>query len=164
MTVSRRPVFAQLAERVAWTFVQAFLVAWFAGGAVFDWTVGRAAVAAGVAAVVTLALNAVQGAAIPKGLGFYTDAGLRVARSASAAFLAFLLVEPQAVLSGRVWEGAVGSAAVAALAALKAVAARAVGNPDTAATLPVGADPWLEKGDVLPDSEPIEPGVVPDDL
>lgn len=164
MTVNEKPVFAQVAERVVWTFVQAFLVAWFAGGAVFDWTVSTAALAAGVAAVVTLALNAVQNATIPQHVGFYTDAGLRVARSASAAFLAFLLVEPEAILTGRVWEGAAGAAAVAALAAVKAVAARVVGNPSTAATLPVGMDPWLPKGDVFPEPERIEPGEIPDDL
>ena len=129
----------QIVEKVGWTFAQAFLIA-LLGMSELDWTATEAAIAAGVTAVVTLALASVQGAAIPVGLPFYSDLGLRIARSAAAAFLSYLIVEPGAVLAGDTWQGAAAAAGMAILVALKGGAARFIGNPDTAATLPRGRD------------------------
>lgn len=129
----------QIVERVGWTFAQAFLVA-LLGMSELDWTATEAAIAAGVTAVITLALASVQGAVIPVGLPFYTDLGLRIARSSAAAFLSYLIVEPGAVLAGDTWQGAAAAAGMAILVALKGGAARFTGNPNTAATLPRGRD------------------------
>lgn len=129
----------QIVEKVGWTFAQAFLIA-LLGMSELDWTATEAALAAGVTAVVTLALASVQSAAIPVGLPFYSDLGLRIARSAAAAFLSYLIVEPGAVLAGDTWQGAAAAAGMAILVALKGGAARFIGNPDTAATLPRGRD------------------------
>lgn len=129
----------QIVERVGWTFAQAFLVA-LLGMSELDWTATEAAIAAGVTAVITLALASVQGAVIPVGLPFYTDLGLRIARSSAAAFLSYLIVEPGAVLAGDTWQGAAAAAGMAILVALKGGASRFIGNPNTAATLPRGRD------------------------
>lgn len=159
----------QIVEKVGWTFVQAFLVA-LLGVSELDWTTTQAAIAAGITAVFTLALASVQGAVIPVGLPFYTDLGLRIARSSAAAFLAYLLVEPGAVLAGETWQGAVGAAGMAALVVIKGGAAHFIGNPNSAATLPRGRDvidtvgvevPGYSPNDDDPDG-PTEPGEVPD--
>ena len=123
-----------MAEKVLWTFVQAAAVA-FAAASSLDWSAGRAALAAGVAAVVTLGLSAVSAEAVREDLGFYRELGLRVVRSSVAAFLSFLLVDPGAVLTGKAWQGAVGAAAMAALVVVKGMAAQFVGDPDSPATL-----------------------------
>ena len=159
----------QIVEKVGWTFAQAFLVA-LLGMNELGWTSTEAAIAAGVTAVLTLAMASVQGAAIPVGLPFYTDLGLRIARSAAAAFLAYLLVEPGAVLAGETWQGALGAAGMAILVALKGGAARFIGNPTSAATLPRGRDvidtvgvevPGYSPNDDDPDG-PTAPGELPD--
>jgi hypothetical protein len=152
-----------IAEKVLWTFAQAGLVALLAVNQ-FDWSGGKVALAAGTTAVITLALASVQSAAVPEGLPFYTDLGLRIARSGAAAFLSFLLVAPDLVLDGQAWKGAAGAAGMAVLVALKGGAARFIGNPTTAATLPGWIDPSPdENGEVEPrDDEPIELGDMPD--
>lgn len=159
----RISVLAPIAEKVLWTFVQGFLVA-LLGVSEFDWTNGQAAIAAGITAVITLALASVTAAAVPEGLPFYNDLALRVARSGSAAFLSFLLIEPDAVLTGQAWKGAVGAAGMAALVIIKGGAARFIGNGNTAATLPSWADPVPdENGEFEPaDDEPLEEGELPD--
>ena len=132
---------AKIAEKVLWTFVQAFAVAVCAVGTPLDWSLGTAGVAAGVAAVITLGLSAVTAASLPTNLTPYADIALRVARTGVAAFLSYLLVEPDAILMGRVWQGAVGAAGVALLAACKGELGRMVGNYDSPATLPLSLDP-----------------------
>jgi hypothetical protein len=139
--MSSKPVWANIVERTAWTFVQAFLVSLLATSeSTLDWSTAQAATAAGVAAIVTLALSAVQGASLPEAVGFYTDLGLRIARSGAAAFLAFLLVEPSAILNGDVWQGALGAAGMAALVTVKGFAAGRVGQDFSPATLPSSLD------------------------
>lgn len=128
-------VVAGMFERAAWTFGQAFVVALLAAESL-DWTGARAATAAGVAAVITLALAAVQSSSIPEGVGLHLDVLLRVVRSGAAAFLAFLLVEPAALLEGRVWQGALAAAGVAALSVAKGYTATLIGSRESAATLP----------------------------
>lgn len=139
----------QIVEKVGWTFVQAFLLAFLAMSEL-GWTAAEAGIAAGVTAVLTLAMSSVTAAVIPVGLPFYTDLMLRILRSGAAAFLAFLLVEPGAVLAGETWQGALGAAGMAVLVALKGGAARFIGNPNSAAILPRGADvidvPWTPGG------------------
>lgn len=159
----------QIVEKVGWTFVQAFLVAYL-GATELGWTATQAGIAAGVTAVLTLAMASVTASVVPAGLPFYTDLGLRIARSAAAAFLAYLLVEPGAVLMGETWQGAVGAAGMAILVAVKGGAAHFIGNPASAATLPRGRDvidttgvevPGYSPNDDDPDG-PTEPGEIPD--
>lgn len=138
MTITKQVV-AGIAEKVGWTFAQTFVVALVAGERL-GWDTARMAAAAGVAAVITLALSAVQSSSIPEGVGLQLDVVLRVARSGAAAFLAFLLVEPGALLEGRVWQGAAGAAMVAAVAAAKGVLAGKVGSVGSAALLPSRLD------------------------
>ncbi len=132
---------AKTIEKVLWTFVQAFAVSICAVGTSLDWTVATAAAAAGIAAVITLGLAAVTEASVPTNLTPYADVILRVTRTAVAAFLSYLLVEPDAVLSGRVWQGALGAAGVALLAGIKGEMSMFVGNVESAATLPAWLDP-----------------------
>jgi len=134
-------VVAGMFEKAAWTFGQAFVVALLAvpPGAL-GWGVTKMATAAGIAAVITLALAAVQSSSIPGGVGLHLDVLLRVVRSGAAAFLAFLLVEPAAILEGRVWQGAAAAAGMAVLSAAKGYTATLVGRRQSAATLPVRLD------------------------
>jgi hypothetical protein len=164
-----RNLFMQIVEKVGWTFVQAFLVA-LLGTTELDWTTGQAAIAAGVTAVFTLAFASITSAVIPIGLPFYTDLMLRISRSAAAAFFAYLLVEPGAVLEGQAWQGAVGAAGMAVLVVVKGAAAHFVGNPDSAALLPRAVDVIETTGvevvgyspnDGDPDA-PSEPGELPE--
>jgi len=136
---------APIVEKVLAQFVQAFVVALF-GGMAFGWDGVQCATLAGVSAVITLALAAVNSAVIPEGASFYTDMTLRVARSAASAFLAFMVMAPMLdVQSGDFWKAAAGAAGVGALTALKAGSARRVGDPDSAALLPTRLveDDWL---------------------
>jgi hypothetical protein len=154
-------VLAPIVEKVGWTFVQAGIVALLAVGTL-DWSATKAGIAAGVTAVITLGLSSVTAAAIPVGLPFYTDLGLRIARSSSAAFLAFLLVDPQAVLVGETWQGALGAAGMAVLVAIKGGGARFIGDKDSPATLPARSDP-ASVGDIGEDDDALNaPGELPD--
>ena len=128
-------VIAGMLERAAWTFGQAFVLALVAAGTL-DWDRVQAATAAGVAAVITLALAAVQSSSIPEGVGLHLDVLLRVVRSGAAAFLAFLLVEPTALLEGRVWQGALAAVGMALMTTAKGYMATLIGSRDSAATLP----------------------------
>lgn len=132
-----KQLLAPIVEKVLSQFVQAFVVALF-GGMAFGWDALQCAALAGVSAVITLALNSVNSAVIPVGMPFYTDLTLRVARSGASAFLAFMVMAPVLdVESGDFWKAALGAGAVGAVAALKAQGARQVGDPQSAALLPV---------------------------
>jgi hypothetical protein len=134
-------VVAGMLEKAAWTFGQAFVVAFLAvPSGSLGWDGTKMATAAGVAAVITLALAAVQSSSIPEGVGLHLDVLLRVVRSGAAAFLSFLLVEPAALLEGRVWQGALAAAGMAVVVAAKGYTATLIGSRTSAATLPKRLD------------------------
>lgn len=165
-TTRTKPIAALIAEKVIWQFLMAFAVAML-GVTTMDWSTAQAAAVAGVAAVITLALNSVNAAVIPAGMSFYLDLLLRVLRSAASAFLAFLAAVPMLDLAdGDMWRGAVGAAGVAILTVVKGGAAHVVGNPMTAAVLPGDLDPSLNAHGEAPPTEDeqslLTPGDVPD--
>lgn len=138
---------ASVVERAGLTFVQSF-VAFYVLGEVgeLSWSSARMATAAGVAAVVSMALAATNAAVIPTGLPFGLDVALRVARTAAATALGYVAIQPD-VFDAGAWKGAVAAAGAGFLTALKAALAHHVGDGATAALLPerldAGSSSWI---------------------
>lgn len=141
MTVkpTSKSMWASIAEKVVLQFIEAYLGVLLVGQAL-DWSQNQVALAAGVSAVVTLGLAAVNAAAIPPNLSFYEDLGLRVARGGASVFLATLLMEPE-ILSLAAWEAAGAAAISGVLVVVKGAISKRVGNSESAALLSKNLDP-----------------------
>ncbi len=126
-----------LAEKVLWTYVQAFIMVLVVGDVLNTSTLQAAAIAA-IPAAITTAINALP--AVPTGLPFYVDLTLRVIRTYVAAFLGLLVALPTFELSYSVGVAAAAGAIPAALAVLKGGLAAKVGNRSSAALLPAAVD------------------------
>lgn len=139
MNITSKSLLASIADKVVWQFIEAYLGVLLVGNQL-DWSQNQMALAAGVSAVVTLALAAVNGSVIPANISFYADLGLRFLRGGASVFLATLLLEPD-ILSIAAWESA-GSAAIAGLAiVIKGAASKRIGNTETAAMVSARLDP-----------------------
>jgi hypothetical protein len=130
--------FASLAEKAASTYVQALIVVILASD---TWDIGlwTAAAVAAVPAGLTVIANGLP--ALPDGLPFAADALLRVVRTTVAAVLGVLIAMPVFTLDATTWEAVVAAAGTGALAGFKAILARRVGDPSSAAVLPARLDP-----------------------
>jgi hypothetical protein len=120
-----------LIEKAVWTYVQAVATLALVGGSlVFNKELAIAA----LPAALTVVANGMPAVAV--GLPFKVDLALRVVRSYAAAFLGFLLSQPVFHLDASVGKAASMAGVMAVLVVVKGVAAKQVGDPNTAATLP----------------------------
>lgn len=126
---------AALIEKAGATYVQAFITLLALNP--FNASTAQAAAIAAIPAALTVISSGIP--AIPVGLPFLEDLGLRAARTYVVTFIGFLISVVPFHLDGSVGLAAAAAAATAALAVVKGLIAAKVGNP-TAALLPAKLD------------------------
>jgi hypothetical protein len=127
-----------LVERSSWQALEVFVSALIGAGAL-DASVAQAGILAGVAAAITVLANGVPGLAVPAGLPWVVDVGLRTVRSFVSAFLAPIAATAVLPLDVETWQAAALAGAVAGLTVIKSAIAGRFGG-DSAATLPARFD------------------------
>lgn len=131
--------FTNLAEKVAWTYVQSVLVLMTAGDAL-NIALDTQLLIAALPAALTVVANGLPASLVTEHVPLSVDVLYRVLRSGVVAFLGFLLAQPVFSLSLSVGRAAWMAGLMAALVTLKGVVASRLGYHDTAATLPARLD------------------------
>lgn len=126
-----------LFEKVASTYVQAFIALLVVHDVIGAGVAQTAAIAA-VPAALTAFVNALP--AVPLGMPFYVDLVLRVVRTYLASFVGLLVAMPVFHLNLTATVAAASAALPSALAVLKGGLAAKVGNTATAALVPAKFD------------------------
>lgn len=137
---------ADVAERTAATFVQAFVAALMLGGA-YDLSAAQAAGLAGAIAAIAVIKNALSAFLLARGadptartgVAYAVDLVERTAATYVEAFAGALVLH--GTLSLTIAQSAAYAGIPAALAVLKGGLARFVGDPASAALLPASKDP-----------------------
>jgi len=135
--MSKNP-FVVLAEKVATTYVEAFLTILLGG----DWlnvSTAEAAAIAALPAALTVIANGTP--LVPIGLPFYVDLGLRAVRTYAVTFVGFAAAVPVFALDYSIAVSASAAGMTAALALVKGALASKIGRSDSAAVLPASLDP-----------------------
>lgn len=128
-----------LIEKVIWTYVQS-LIAIMTMGDRLNINITTELAIAALPAALTVIANGLQAAALPMNLPFGVDLLFRIIKTFAATFLGSLIAQPVFQLSIGAGRAGFLAGLAAVIVVIKGVAARQLGDPQSAATLPMPAN------------------------